>query len=342
MSLITSYKFSEEQNQHFLRQALKFISSHKMSPTPLNYTIGYEYVSGGNSGLTQAADLLIKEKKTIDNDSAIELYKQYISDPSVESLEKINHDLQTLIGQTRDSLETSSQKASAAGTNFEEQASSIASANSIDDLKHVISDIVSETKGLADVSNSLQSELTNAQHEMEQLRIELARTKVVASTDALTGLLNRGAFDTALTDILDHPEEQEACLTMLDLDHFKQFNDNHGHLIGDNVLKFTAGILQKHADSHHFVARYGGEEMAIIMPDTSLEKASEIAENIRSTLESSKLKKKNNSELIGKVTVSIGISTLKPNDTVEDFIMRADNALYKAKETGRNRVLTEE
>jgi len=341
MTFITVYEFTEEQNAHFLRQILQFITAYKIPPTPINYAISYEHVSGSNCGLSTAIDLLIKEKKTIDSESSIKLYKKYICDVTFESFDKINQDLQSLISRTRDTIAETSEKASAAGVNFEEQAVSVATAKNTDDLKKIIADIVVETKGLADVSKTLKTELDSAHQEMEQLRAELTQVRETAATDALTGLLNRGTFDKELNSLLEHSDCSEACLTMLDLDHFKKVNDNFGHLIGDNVLKFTAKLLKKHAEPHHHVARYGGEELAIIMPDTSLKKASEIAEKIRSSLESSRLKKKSGNESIGTITVSIGISLLKSVDTVENFIMRADDALYKAKKSGRNRVVTE-
>jgi len=217
----------------------------------------------------------------------------------------------------------------------------VTSIKTSNDLQKIISEIANEATGLATISKSLKEELDSANQEMDQLRKELVQVRESAATDALTGLLNRGAFDNALNDLIAKTDSAESCLVMLDLDHFKQVNDTHGHLIGDSVLKFTGNLLKKHAESHHFSARYGGEELAIIMPDTTLKKSAEIAEKIRVALESSRLKKKNSSESIGKITVSIGISRLIKNDTFEDLIMRADKALYQAKETGRNKIVIE-
>jgi len=341
MTLITSYEFSDEQNSHFLRQILQFITANKITPTPINYAISYEYVTGSNIGLTAAVDLLLKQKKTITSEASSRIYNKYICDISFESLDKINQGLASIINHTRDTAATTSQKASDAGDVFEDHAASIASVKNVAEFKKSLSEIVKETKGLAEISSALKTELDSANQEMNELRAELSKVRVSAATDALTGLLNRGAFDKALNNLIEQVDVSESCLTMLDLDHFKKVNDTHGHLIGDNVLKYTAKLIKKYTEPHHYVARYGGEELAIIMPDTSLNQAAEIAESIRDALASSRLKKKNSSETIGKITVSIGISTLKQEDTVEDLIMRADNALYSAKETGRNKVVTE-
>jgi len=341
MTQFSNYSYTDEQNSHFLRQILQFISVHKIIPTPLNYAVYYEYISGSNKALSAAIDSFIKQKRPLNTEVSTKLYNKFIFDGSYETFDKLNQDLESLIDSTKASVAETSQKASDAGESFEEQAISIASANNAEDLKNVITNAVSDAKDLAAISKSLQIELDTAKQEMEQLRTELVKVKVSASTDALTGLLNRGAFDKALNNLIEEPDPSDSCLSILDLDHFKKVNDSHGHLIGDNVLKITAKLLKKYADPHHHVARYGGEELAIVMPSTSLSKAVKISNQIREALANSRLKKKNGSESIGKITVSIGISHLKQGDTAEDLIMRADNALYQAKETGRNKVVTE-
>jgi diguanylate cyclase len=153
-------------------------------------------------------------------------------------------------------------------------------------------------------------------------------------------LLNRRAFDQRLTEIIERSEEGEtSCLSILDIDHFKRINDTYGHNIGDNVIKYVASLIKKMAASHHHVARYGGEELAIIMPHTSVENALEIAESIRSSLESSRLKRKDNNQPLGTITLSVGVAKLQTGDNAESLLVRADQALYKAKNNGRNRVV---
>ncbi len=341
MSIITTYDFSKDQNSHFLRQILRFLTTQKMLPTPVNYALIYEYVSGCNIKLRVAIDLLLKQGKTFDKELSIKLYNKYISNNSLESFDKVNQELEVLITNTRNIVSETSQKASDAGVVFEEQAATVSSIQTSSDLKKVITEIATEATGLANISQSLKKELDSANEEMDMLRAELIKVRESASTDALTGLLNRGAFDKALNNLIEQADTNEACLLMLDLDHFKKVNDTHGHLIGDSVLKFTGNLLKKHSQPQHFSARYGGEELAIIMPQTSIKEAAKIAEQIRIALENSRLKKRNSSESIGKITVSIGISHLKKNDVMEDLIMRADKALYQAKETGRNKVVIE-
>jgi diguanylate cyclase len=127
----------------------------------------------------------------------------------------------------------------------------------------------------------------------------------------------------------------------MDIDHFKRVNDSFGHLVGDKVIKHIAATIKKQAAEHHLVARYGGEEFAIIMPDTKSAEAYDLLEKIRQVLEVSSLTYKGNTEAIGKVTVSSGIASLQASDGAYSIILRADKALYRAKETGRNKVVVE-
>ncbi|MGR9053618.1 MAG: GGDEF domain-containing protein [Gammaproteobacteria bacterium] len=335
------YHYSSEQDLRFLKKILNLMMMHSISPNPVNYTIWYEYVVGANKKLIAAVDALIKEHNTFDSETGLELYKKHICDGALEAFDKINRELHQLIGNTQYTVAQTSRHASQAGDSFQEKAADLENSSNTSELKAIVSEIVLETKNLAYMSQSLKLKLDEAHKEMEFLREELFQIKQTAMLDALTGLFNRGTFDQMLENMLNQSPRPKACLTMLDLDHFKRINDNFGHLIGDEVLKFTASILKQTSEKHHVIARYGGEELAIIMPDTSLAKASEICEKIRSTLESSRLTRKNTSEWIGKITISIGITALTLEDTIESFIMRADDALYRAKEKGRNRIVVE-
>jgi len=157
-------------------------------------------------------------------------------------------------------------------------------------------------------------------------------------TDSLTGLFNIGYFKMLLeTEILmaRNDPSKKFSLLMLDIDHFKHFNDTYGHQIGDLVLKEVANILKSQVRSSDIVARYGGEEMIILLRGTSLKDATFVAEKIRKAVENHLIKEENQ---VYKVTISLGVSSFKPTDNTELIIKRADEALYQAKNNGRNRV----
>jgi diguanylate cyclase len=340
-TFLPTYNASPQQNSEYIRQMLPLMMKHKVPVDPINYAVWYHYVSGASAELNKAIDTLISDQKPFDSDTGFNLYKTYICNASLESFEKINSNLLRLIEQTIFSANATSKKASTAKDKFNVKLNELKIAEKEKNIKSILLGIVFETTQLAEASNALKNQLDNANKEMKQLRNELNYVREASNTDGLTELLTRRAFDKALGELVNNAFTKNACLAILDIDNFKRINDSFGHLVGDKVLKYFASLLKKYTAKHHHVARYGGEEMAIIMPDTTLTEAFNLIEQIRRALENSLLKYKGDTESIGKVTVSAGIASFKAVDTAYTFIERADIALYLAKETGRNKVVTE-
>ncbi|MDO9163214.1 MAG: GGDEF domain-containing protein [Methylococcaceae bacterium] len=338
-SFIPCYDFSPSVNAAYLKEIIPLMVRHNVGANPINYAIWYDYVAGNNAKLTELVNSMISEQKAFDSETSIELYKKHVCNASLESFEKINDQIQKVIAQATSSINDTCHKAEETNDSFQKKTLVLENISEATDIKTVLQEIIQETKSLAETSHLMQTKLNDANKEMQQLRLELAQVRQAAVTDGLTGLLNRRAFDQTLAEIIDGSESHMTCLSMLDIDHFKRVNDTYGHTVGDNVIKYVAALMKKHAEDHHHVARYGGEELAIIMPNTTKEKAIEISEIIRSSMESSRLKRKDNSQPLNTITLSIGIAQLQAGDDAESFIVRADTALYKAKETGRNKVV---
>jgi diguanylate cyclase len=319
------------------------MSKYKIAVDPLNFAIFYEYIIGRNIHLNNELEELFEKQIVFTSELSIKLFKKHICQTSVDSLEKINHSLLQLINKTSEAIDTTGEKASAATIHFQNQSKKLESNQGLSEIKTVLAEIIAETQDLAETSKTLQVQLDESKKDMQLLRKELAQARETAKTDALTGLFNRGTFDQKLNEYIETHKQNniELCLLILDLDHFKQINDTFGHQAGDSVLRYTANLIKQHIAGHHCAARYGGEEMAIIMPNTSFNKAMEIAEKIRSSLAQHPLKRKNSEETIGKVTLSIGVSGFKINDSIESLIERADKAMYRAKGNGRNQIMAE-
>jgi diguanylate cyclase len=161
-------------------------------------------------------------------------------------------------------------------------------------------------------------------------------------TDPLTGVANGKAFDTAMeTALLALAEGENVSLMMCDIDHFKKFNDSFGHQTGDQVLRLVANCLSDNVKGRDTAARYGGEEFAVLLRGTALADATHIAEQIRESVEGRKLVKKSTGDILGTITISIGVAQFVPGDTAETVIRRADACLYGAKQNGRNLVLSQ-
>jgi diguanylate cyclase len=343
ISFLPVYTATPEQNAEYLRQILPLMSKHKIAVDPINFALFYDYVAGRNSALNTELDALLTTQTIFTGELSLQLFQKHICNTSVHSLEKINQSLMQLINNTDEAIDSTEEKATEASINFQNQSKKLENNHGIAEIKAILAEIIAETKELSESSLLFQAKLNDSKNEIQLLRMELTRLKETAITDALTGLLNRRAFDQKLHEHIENYKNSagELCLLILDLDHFKRINDNFGHLVGDNVLRYTAKLMQQHIAGNHYAARYGGEEMAVIMPDTPLSKAMEIAEKIRRSLAQYPLQRKDNSESIGKVTLSVGVSACKVHDTLDSLIDRADKALYQAKNNGRNQVMFE-
>ena len=342
-TFISKYNATLEQNAEYLRQILPLMAVKKVAIDPLSFTIFYDYIAGNNIKLSNELRDILDKQTTFTSELCINLFEKHICDTSIKSLDKINQTLLQLINDTSEAIGATGDKASAATLHFQSHSKKLENSRSLSEIKEVLTEIIAETQGLAVTSMSLQAQLDESKKDMQSLRHDLEKAHETAKTDALTGLFNRRAFDQTLDQHIEvHKQNSsELCLLILDLDHFKKVNDTFGHQVGDNVLRYTANLMKQHISEHHHAARYGGEEMAIIMPNTPFNKAMEIAEKIRSSLALHPLKRKGSKESIGKVTVSIGVSGFKRNDSIESLIERADQAMYQAKSNGRNQVMAE-
>jgi len=171
-------------------------------------------------------------------------------------------------------------------------------------------------------------------HEIE-IRKKLEEELIVAATiDKLTQIYNRRKLEEIIQSEIERSKRYESPLSLilLDLDDFKHINDNFGHQTGDTVLKMVAGILKTNIRASDSTGRWGGEEFIILVPETPLEKARELAEKIRSLIASCQF------DIACSVTISLGLAQLHAGDSFDSFIKRADDALYQAKRQGKNRV----
>lgn len=339
ISFLPVYDFSTQINAELLRKVLPLLMQHKVPANPINYAIWYEYAADTNSHLNNAIDELVNNKTPITQDVSFNLYKKYVCNASLELYEKIRDKLHSVVSETKDSIQTTHHKTIEASQRFQESTTLLENFSEKPELQIILHEIIHETKSLSRTSLTLQSKLDKANQEIEQLRTELNQVRTLALTDGLTGLLNRRAFNQTLDSLIQQDELNNIFLAILDIDHFKRVNDTHGHIVGDHIIKYVATLMRKHTEADHYIARYGGEEMAVIMANITKEKAFAIAENIRSALEKSLLKRKDNGGPLGRITISIGITAYRPDDDAESFIKRADMALYTAKETGRNKIV---
>lgn len=198
-----------------------------------------------------------------------------------------------------------------------------------------ISDVIESSERLID-------DLATARYRLQQQSQELDRTRWEARTDPLSGLANRRAFDEAFeSQVVELRQARTPFgLLLIDVDHFKQINDNHGHQIGDQLIAQLGRAIRGQVRSRDFVARFGGDEFTILFSGLSQHNAFDVARRIQVAIQHSGFDcLEGAGELELNVTLSMGLATSKPDDTTDSVLRRSDDALYRAKRNGRNQLV---
>ena len=208
-----------------------------------------------------------------------------------------------------------------------------------DAIRALLMSIRTQIADIVDHGRQFESKLVDYSSEISDLTLQLEQTKKAAMLDPTTGIGNRRRFEESLSKILAHLEEfnDKVSIMLADVDKFKDVNDTLGHNVGDQVLRLVAETFVNNLKGADVVARWGGDEFAAILPATGLDDAMHVAENVRNALGNKSIKNAQSGETMGKVTLSIGVSSYRQGDNAHKLIFRADQALYEAKRLGRNR-----
>jgi diguanylate cyclase len=334
------YNESVEQSGEFLRLTVPYLSKSGAGMDPISYALWYEYVSGRNEELRKAVDQLTQDNKRLTAEATLALYRHHIDPCNEKAVQDARADLNRISEQMSRSVEESARQAKALDVSLEESARKLKGGLDSEGLRSVVAGLSGDIQGMRSVALELGRQLDDGRREMEQLREELVRARQEALTDALTGVLNRKGFERAMAELMENYNAENGPLSLLvvDIDHFKKINDTYGHLLGDKVLRTIAQTMKQRLKGRDTVARYGGEEFVVILPDTPLERAAIVAEQLRAVIENGKIRRGDGGETIGTVTISVGGTAYSPGEPVSEFIHRADEAMYRSKNDGRNRV----
>jgi diguanylate cyclase len=333
------YTEDQEQASEYLRLALALLSKHHIPMSPFNYRMGYDCVSGKSTELKQALAATVATADRPLSDRLWALYQSsYILDD--ETLENIRKELNSIITSMRGDIEQSGGKLSSYADRLGRFAAILNTSTSPQAMAAEVKMVIEDTRATELTQRQFNAQLSHISSEMESLRNELIQIREESYTDSLTGISNRKAFDAALEEAIYKTRLEKSTFSILiaDVDHFKQVNDSYGHLIGDKVLRFVASTFKWCVKGKDIVARFGGEEFAVILLNTEITGAYAVAEQIRRAVCAGKIKDINSQKLLEQVTISIGIAQFDSSDLPNDLLQRADRALYQAKEKGRNRV----
>jgi diguanylate cyclase len=325
-----------------LKRTLPEMNRRNIASTPNNYAIWYEYVTGENQPLIQAIRELDKANTYYSTDILQSLYNEFISDAHEAAVNQLSKGVREII---HDFLS----KVSKEGQDLNHYAQTLASVSDrvetfkhIDDIKDLIQLLLSETRKREEATQSMQSMLENMSLEMKKLRAEVAKLNAEATTDALTRVNNRRRFDIEIEGLISlcRTEAKPLCLILADIDQFKTFNEKFGQIIGDKVLRFVASLIKNNIKGNDSVARFGGAQFAILLPETRLEGAMSVAENIRDKLAKQTLSDSAEKIELGTITASFGVTCYQAGDSTDMMINKANMALSDAKKAGRNTVFS--
>lgn len=328
----------------FAEVALGQIRSLRQAAIPRNYEVWYVYAAGYNCSLNRIINETLTRNGTLSDADLEQIYETYLSPiRATERIDKVGARVINQIDEVMVLLTGARSMTAGFGDSLKEAAQKLGIAGSREQIKSVIEVLMKSTLEMQEANKVLEDRLELSKVEINNLQHSLEAIRAESMTDPLTGLGNRKYFDRAVADAvaLATKEGEPLSLLMFDIDHFKSFNDNYGHLTGDQVLRLVAMSLKQNIKGQDITARYGGEEFAVVLPSTALKQALTVADHIRRAVMAKELKKKSTGEILGRVTISIGVSMLRPSDTPESLMERADACLYAAKRSGRNRAICE-
>ena len=334
------YRDSVERSAEYLRLALAHMGQQAAGLHPVSYAVWYEYVSGRNNALSHELEGYRASGQKLDDDTTLALFRRHVADLDQDTVDEVGGKLHRVIDEITTSSARSRADASAYGTSLERWQSQLAQPSQEPARRSDVESILRETQTIKSSLGDLHRVLDESRSEVEHLRMELTRARQEALVDALSGLLNRKGFDQSIQALMAQHEAELASLSilMIDIDHFKQINDTYGHLFGDRVIRGIAQAIKRGIKGSDVACRYGGEEFSVILPNTRLEGALTLAEQLRTTIARGRIRRIDRDESVGNITISIGVASMRPFESTSEFVGRADAALYAAKGTGRNRV----
>lgn len=329
------YQDTIEQAEINLQKTIAFLTQHRLPASPINYCVAYEYVSGKNHEIKTLIDEDVQAARTIDSFLMEQLYKHCVLQQD-ESQEKLLGDVNQIVKNTQKHTQKA-QRDSSQYINLLDEGLLLLNEQDLETSKQVIDKLLRATSYAKKTQNLLLKALQQAEAKTEHLQQQVDELNNSKQLDALTGLFNRSVLNQTV-DLWLANETQDIAALAIDLDHFKQFNDNYGMTIGNVILSKVAQKVKSYVEDSGLPVRMAGEEFLVLIPDADLLTAQEVAEKVRHGVEKLQFINAKNKKRLPKVTVSIGVTKYNHKLGLDGTISKATSALQMAKATGRNRV----
>jgi diguanylate cyclase len=329
------YQHEKEQSAEFLRLVLPLMAAQEAAFHPVSYTLWYEHVAAINPELSEVLAARLKGRASLTEEDVYELYARYIMPSDREVLDRLCEKFRTLIEETTQTAAVVAENTGRYRQVLEESRTRLAEAVSLETVRSTVAELISETLRIESTAQATSERLDERTQKLRLLTDQLELARAEALLDPLTGLRNRRGFERAIEEL---GGIGDSALLVADIDHFKQINDAHGHLLGDKAVRAIGRNLHENIKRRDLVGRWGGEEFTVLLLHTSIAGAMTVAEQIRAAVERLRIRKVDGTELEGCLTISLGVAVARDGEGFDDLMRRANSALYRAKREGRNRV----
>jgi diguanylate cyclase len=327
----------------YANSALDLLKHSAIPPYPQFYELLYTYATGINPTLNARINAIFRAGATPTQTLAERLYDEFLKSDVNDRMSDVSQRMHARIEAVHEAIDGAMTTANAYSGWLQTASGDLQRDMSAQDMQALADRLLAETRRMQQTNGALEQKLSASRDDLAALRRDLDDLRRESLLDALTKIANRKGFDDGMEAAVAEASlsGDPLCLMLIDIDHFKTFNDTYGHQTGDQVLRLVAMTIKANIKGKDLAARYGGEEFVAILPSTELAGAVGVAESIRKAIQSKQLLKRSTNEKLGRITASFGVAAYQANDTPGMLIERADRCLYAAKHAGRNCVISQ-
>ncbi|MDX3911155.1 MAG: GGDEF domain-containing protein [Sphingobium sp.] len=326
-----------QARRELLDEIASFLLTHGLDVTANNLLAAHEVACGANPALARQIARRLAEGEAITQQWLDEATAAHDGEDKHDGIEQ----LMTRLESTLESFSKNTSAARSATSDYsDELAQHVAELDQVQQTGSIISSLADLAKAMLERTRRLETDMRRSEDEAKGLRRSLEKAKRDAEVDHLTGLLNRRSFEAVLDREFHEARAQldPLVVAFCDIDHFKQINDNHGHEAGDRVIRAIADMLAGVSDDNCHVARHGGEEFVMLFRGATLTEAKKRLDDVREQMAERRLVNRKTDEAFGRITFSAGIADVFDHSDPRAALRAADEALYAAKEAGRNQI----